>query len=118
MKCAHFAMSHEMRRIDRQEGQLFEANLTQLRFVYQFNVRMFARLVAQYSDVVRNPDLYEDEVDVQSEQLFSQLLFSYKLNPRTVAFVGYSETRVGENGASAIADDRSIFVKIGYAWTL
>ena len=111
-------LSYEMQRLDRDEGELFEASLTQLRFVYQFNVRTFARLIAQYSDIVRNPELYDDEVDAQNEQLFTQLLFSYKLNPRTVAFVGYSETRVGENGSSAIADDRSVFVKIGYSWIL
>lgn len=111
-------LSHELQQLDVEGGELFEANLTQLRLVYQFNVRMFARVITQYTDIVRDPSLYEDEVDARTEQVFNQLLLSYKLNPRTVAFVGYSDTRVGENGSSLIQDDRTIFIKIGYSWIL
>ena len=38
-----------------------------------------------------DPDLYEDEVEALERDFFTQLLFSYKVNPQTVAFVGYSE---------------------------
>mgnify|MGYP002623225293 CR=1 FL=1 len=111
-------LSHQLQRLDVDGGELFEANLTQLRLVYQFNVRTFARVITQYTDIVRDTSLYEDEVDAQTERLFSQLLFSYKLNPRTVAFVGYSDTRSSVNGASLVQDDRAFFVKIGYSWIL
>lgn len=111
-------LRHELQRLDVDGGELFEANLTQLRLVYQFDVRMFVRLVTQYTGIVRDADLYEDEVDARTEQLFNQLLLSYKLNPRTVAFIGYSDTRLGENGASLAQEDRSIFVKLGYSWIL
>jgi hypothetical protein len=111
-------LSHELRRLDVDGGELFEANLTQLRAVYQFNIRTFLRLITQYTDIERDPTLYVDEVEPNSETLFNQLLFAYKLNPRTVAFLGYSDTRVGDTTTGLEQDDRSVFLKIGYSWTL
>ena len=52
----------------------------------------------------------------RDETLFSQLLFSYKLNARTVAFVGYSESRLGSDTIDLTQADRTLFVKLGYAW--
>jgi len=111
-------LSHEMRQLDVEGGELFEANLTQFRAVYQFNIRAFVRVISQYSDVTRDPSLYEDEVEPQSRSLFSQLLLAYKINPRTVAFLGFSDTRVGDGSAGLAQDGRPIFLKIGYAWNL
>jgi hypothetical protein len=45
-------------------------------------------------------------------------LFSYKLNPQTVVFVGVSENRLGLPGMSLTETDRTYFVKLGYAWLL
>ena len=52
------------------------------------------------------------------EALFGDKFMRSELNPRTVAFLGYSETRVATDGASALQDDRSVFVKFGYSWNL
>ena len=111
-------LSHEMRRLDVEGGRLFEANLTQFRAVYQFNIRTFVRVISQYTDLARDPSLYQDEVEPRSESLFSQLLLAYKINPRTVAFLGFSDTRVGDGSTGLTQDGRSIFLKIGYAWNL
>ena len=111
-------LSHRLQQLDVDEGQLFEAALSELRLVYQFNIRLFARLITQYTDITRDPSLYIDEVDARYEELFNQVLVSYKLNPRTVAFVGYSETRAGDGTNGLTPEDRSIFVKFGYSWVL
>ena len=112
------SLGHQLRILDVDEGQLFEANLTQLRLVYQFNVRSFVRGTFQYTDIERDPELYVDEVDPKFERLFTQLLFSYKLNPQTVLFVGYSDTRFGDEMTDLTQSNRTFFLKLGYAWVL
>jgi hypothetical protein len=109
-------MQHVMQRLDVEGGKLSEAGLTQLRLVYNFSVRSFIRGVLQYQDVERNPALYDTPVPGSSEQLFSQLLFSYKLNPQTVFFLGYSDTHFGVGQIDLTQTDRTFFAKIGYAW--
>lgn len=107
--------------LDVDGGQLFAAKVTQLRAVYQFNIRMFARAILQYTDIERDPLLYQFQtVSPRSKRLFPQLLFSYKLNPQTVFFAGYSGTRLGGTidgvNTGLTEADRTFFVKLGYAW--
>jgi len=102
-------------------GELFAAKVTQLRAVYQFNIRMFARAILQYTDITRDPALYRfQEVSPRAKRLFPQLLFSYKLNPQTVFFAGYSGTRLGGTidgvNTGLTEADRTFFVKLGYAF--
>ena len=111
-------LDHALQRFDVDGGRLFEANLTQLRLVYQINVRTFVRGIFQYRDVVRDPALYEEEVDAMTERLFSQLLFSYKLNPQTVLFLGYADSRQGDERVDLTQSNRTLFFKFGYAFVL
>ena len=57
-------------------------------------------------------------MEPETESLFSQLLFSYKLNAQTVLFAGYSNNRLGLQGVDLTETDRTFFVKLGYAWAL
>ena len=110
-------------RFTRAGEEIFEAHLLQNRLVYNFNPRTFVRVITQFRSTNRNPELHTETVDREFEALFSQLLFSYKVNPQTVAFVGYSDDRSG-----ALAEDftrnefelqsRTFFVKLGYAWRM
>jgi Domain of unknown function (DUF5916)/Carbohydrate family 9 binding domain-like len=114
-------LDHSYEDLDVEGGRLFAAEVTQLRAVYQFNIRMFARAILQYTDITRDPDLYlHQTVDARSKRLFPQLLFSYKLNPQTVFFAGYSGTRLGGEidgiDVGLTEADRTFFVKLGYAW--
>ena len=111
-------LEHDLQRFEVDEGELFEANLTQLRMIYQLNVRTFVRAVLQYRDVERNPELYDDEVDAVSERLFTQLLFSYKLNPQTVLFLGYADNGQGDQRVDLTERNRTLFFKFGYALLL
>jgi len=73
----------------------------------------------QHSETSRNPDVYIDEVDANSKDVGRQLLYSYKINPQTVFFLGYSDQYVDEDSLDGLtASDRSLFMKIGYAWSL
>jgi len=117
---AKLDLSRRYRELDLVEGKLFEAHITELRLVYQFNVRMFLRLIAQYNqvDFDNSPGFGAPPID--NEDLFNQFLFSYKLNPRTALFVGYADNRANQldplNPTDLIQTDRTLFAKIGYAW--
>jgi hypothetical protein len=109
-------LQHERERLEVAGGRLFEANLTQSRIVYQFSRRAFLRAILQYLDLERNADLYLEEVEESDRELFTQLLFSYKINPQTLFFLGYSDNRLGDQAADLTLRDRTLFVKLGYAW--
>ena len=115
-------IDHTLQRLDVEGGELFEANLTQLRLVYNFNVRSFVRGIFQYLDLQQNPQLYRPEfrpfIEPETEELFTQLLFSYKLNAQTVLFLGYSDNRLGNRDFSLKQTDRTFFFKVGYAWVM
>jgi hypothetical protein len=62
-------------------------------------------------------------VDPRSRGVFTQFLFSYKLNPRTVLFLGYSDNSMGGeffglDRVDITRVNRTFFLKIGYAWQL
>ena len=109
---------HSYEKLDVDAGRLYTAQLSQLRATYQFNVRTFVRWISQYYDIDRNPAVYESDVDARSRSWFNQLLFSYKLNPQTVLFLGYSDTYLGDQQIDLTQESRTLFLKIGYAWML
>jgi len=98
------------------DGRLYRANLSQLRVVYQFNLRTFARAMIQRLNVERNVNLYTKPQGSPSRELFTQLLFSYKFDPQTAFFVGYSDTHAGNERVDVTQKNRTFFVKIGYDW--
>ena len=106
-------------RLDSKDGpNIFDAAVYDLRLTWQFSIRSFLRLTTQFQDVERNPDQYIDPVDASSQDIGRQLLYSYKLNPQTVFFLGYSDQHVDDDSLSGLtATDRTWFMKIGYAWT-
>ena len=55
---------------------------------------------------------------LDTRRLFSQYLFSYKLNPQTVLFVGYSDNSVGDQANQLQRQNRTFFTKVGYAWIM
>lgn len=109
-------VSNTRREVDVAEGWLLDENLFQLRAVYNFNLRTFVRLVSQYRDVSSNQDLISYPVDAESENLFNQLLLSYKVNPQTVCLLGYSDNQIGTELIDLNRNNRTFFLKLGYAW--
>lgn len=99
------------------DEQIFNAMITDARLTWQFNLRSFLRLTAQVTDVERNQAVYIDSVDARSRDVGRQLLYSYKLNPQTVFFLGYSDQYVDDDNLDGLTvSDRTWFLKIGYAW--
>jgi len=117
---AELQASHDLERLTVGGEALSTENLSQLELRYHFSLRAFLRAILQYRHSSRNPDLYPRPVASTSRHLFTQLLFSYKLNPRTVLFAGYSGDRQGvraDGRAIGLTQTgRTFFVKLGYAF--
>ncbi len=99
-------------------GRLFTARLTRARFYYHLSRRVFFRAIVQHRNVDRNAAVYLADVEPEVEQLLTQLLFSYEVNPRTVVLAGYSDSSVGLQDIDLSQTGRTFFVKLGYAWLL
>jgi hypothetical protein len=99
---------------------IFDAKLVDLRLTWQFNIRSFVRLTMQSQNIERNTWLYDDpaNTDPKTETLASQILYSYKLNPQTVLFAGYSDNRIDDAVTGSVEQTgRTLFLKLSYAWT-
>ncbi|MEZ5330919.1 MAG: DUF5916 domain-containing protein [Thermoanaerobaculia bacterium] len=97
-------------------GRLFTADVARLRGVYTFNARSWLRLVTQWVETERDPALYLDEVEDHSGGLAGSLVFAYKLNWQTVAFLGFSDNREIDELDDLQESGRQIFLKLSYAF--
>jgi len=79
----------------------------------------------QYTDITRDKNLYranhdlEDSNDVTdlSRYFSTQLLYSYKVNPQTLLYLGYSDGGFQSAESNRLErDQRSLFAKFSYAW--
>jgi len=109
-------LSHLYQRMAHQGERVFTANLFQARLIYNLSVRTFVRAIVQYRSVDRNVAVYTVPVDEFDEGLFGQFLFSYKVNPQTVVFIGYSDNQAGTQSFDLTRTNRTFFAKVGYAW--
>jgi len=100
-------------------ARIYDAKLTDLRLTWQFNVRSFVRLTLQDQEIARNVSQYVNPLtDPSTKTLASQLLYSYKLNPQTVLFAGYSDNQIDDlNTGNLELTGRTLFFKLSYAWT-
>lgn len=111
-------LNHIYQRISLAGQKVNDVHLLQTQLGYHFNVRTFLRVILQYIDIHQNPELYITQVNEKSKVLFTQFLFSYKLNPQTVLFIGYSDNGLGIDRIPITKTDRTFFLKIGYALAL
>ncbi len=112
------SLSYSYSHLNLEQGRLYSVHVLQNRLVYYLSKRAFLRGIIQYTDISRNPALYPNGADPVSRKLFTQFLFSYKINPRTVLFLGYSDTYQGLLDVDLTQTNRTFFFKIGYALTL
>ncbi len=116
-------LNHTYEKLKVDPGRLYAANISEGRIIYQINKQIFLRAILQYRNYDYNVDLYsEDPPDPLEQKFFSQFLFSYKINPQTVLFLGYSDNYTGgeinERDTPLTQTDWAFFFKIGYAFVL
>lgn len=116
----HFSMSlnHVFQRFKVDAGRLYTANVSNLTAIYQFSRRAFLRTILQYVHYDYNAGNYTFPINPKFKHLFTQVLFSYKVNPQTVLFLGYSDDHYGYLQTPLTQTNRTFFLKIGYALVL
>lgn len=106
-------------------GRLFRASKSDLNMAYQFDQKNQLKLIVQYTDIDRNPMLYKANHDTDSDNDYSaetrffstQLLYTYKINPQSLVYVGYSDNGYQPQGDNSLhRDRRTFFAKFSYAW--
>lgn len=103
----------------KQGEDIFDASVFDVRLTWQFSVRSFLRFTVQQASTSQNQDVYFEPIEAETDDVGRQLLYSYKINPQTVFFLGYSDQYVDDDSLSKLTvSDRSLFMKIGYAWNL
>jgi hypothetical protein len=116
----HFdlSLSHTREEMDSADDWLYQADITQATLIYSFSSRALLRSIVQLIDYRYNPGNYSFPIEPTHERLLTQLLFSYKVNPRTVLFAGYSDSSRSGLGYGLTRSDYTLFVKLGYALVL
>ena len=109
-------LNHSYRNLSRDGGNVFIANQTDMRFSYQFNIRQRLKLSLINTNINRDVSLYEDEVDAHSRYLSTQLIYSYKVNPKTLLFLGYSDSGIEDQDVDLTRMNRTFFAKFSYAF--
>ena len=90
----------------------YDFSLINFKLAYQINELSFLRLTLQN----RSFDLKQDDYSNDKNRGI-QLLYSYKLNPFTLFYLGYSDAAQNTiQNKSPIVFDRSLFLKLSYAW--
>jgi hypothetical protein len=112
-------LRHTLLQLEHDDGErILDAQLSDARLTWQFNLRSFVRFTVQRQHVKRNLALFVDSgTHSHSLTMGSQLLYSYKVNPQTVFFIGYSDNYIDDDRYDDLTStDRTYFVKLAYAW--
>lgn len=110
-------IEHIYQKLSIPQGDIFTVNLSDIRLSYQMSLRSRLRLAVGLFDIDRNQALFVDEVDVSERSITTQLVYSYKINPRTALFAGYSDAGFEDDLVPSFTrTDRSVFLKLGYAF--
>ena len=105
-----------LQRLDIPQGRVFDARLYYLRTLYHFSNTLFVRAIVQVLDIERNPQFYLEQVNRNEETVSSQVLLTYKINPFTLFYLGYSDMGLEEDRVDRTTLSRTYFVKVSYAF--
>jgi hypothetical protein len=110
-------LSYTAQRLRRDGGEAYAVSLLDGRLSWQFDPRQRLRLSLQGSEVERDTRLYATPVTARNRDLAAQLLYAYRLNPRTGLYAGYSHGGYSDGSQTELTDrSRSVFMKLSYAW--
>jgi len=110
-------INHSHQRLKRDGGTAFDAMVLDGRLSWQLDPRQRLRLSVQASEVERNQALYASSVNARARDVAAQLLYSYKLNPRSAIYAGYSQGGFSDDDYPGLfSSSRSLFLKLSYAW--
>lgn len=104
-------------RMRRDGGTAFTATVLNAGGSWQFDPRQRLRITVQGSEVTRNQALYAEAVNQTARDWAAQLVYSYKVNPRTALYAGASYGAfMDDDHRELFGNTRSVFVKLSYGW--
>ncbi|MFS8137544.1 MAG: DUF5916 domain-containing protein [Thermomonas sp.] len=104
-------------RMRRDGGVAFEATVANVSGSWQFDPRQRVRLTLQGSEVLRNQALYVKRVNETARDWAAQMVYSYKINPRTAVYAGASYGAfMDDDNRQLFGDTRNVFIKLSYGW--
>lgn len=104
-------------RLQRDGGTAYTALVYDARLSWQMDPRQRLRLTLQGSDVSRDPSLYSMPTQSGATDWGGQLLYSYKLNPRTAFYAGVSYNAFQDDAhPDMYGFGRGVFLKYSHAW--
>lgn len=112
-------LTHDItwQRLSRDGGTAFTATIFDTRLSWQLDPRQRLRLAVQGSRVYRDPTLYASAVNELARDYAVQLLYSYKVNPRTAFYAGVSYgSYMDDANPDMFGYTRNLFLKYSYAW--
>jgi hypothetical protein len=117
----HLRVSHSLQQLSLEGQDVLDARATDLRATYNFSTRSFLRATLVHRSTRYGNDANPTISADTDKRLFGQLLYAYKIDPRTVLYFGYSEDRDDlapalSTAPSLAPSGRSLFLKLGYAW--
>ena len=95
---------------------LFTARVERVRANYTFTARSFVRVIGQYVSTDRDVSLFLQPAAAHDGSFSGSVLFAYKINWQSVMFVGYGDERTLDDQRRLQRSDRSVFVKLSYAF--
>ncbi|MET1253704.1 carbohydrate binding family 9 domain-containing protein [Aliikangiella maris] len=95
-----------------QNIDVYNTDIFNLKTTYQIDTNSFIRLTLQGKDSV--------DMDGKDKLLATQLIYSYKINPFTLFYAGYSDNYANQDERYPDLEklNRSVFLKFSYAWQL
>ncbi len=120
----HFraSLNYEYNNLKADSKEVFTARVADFRFNYNLDLRHTFKLSLIYTEIDFNldnqPALTPALLPSASEtDLSSQFIYSYKINPQTVIFAGYSDHSLKNALISSLKrDSQKVFLKLSYAW--
>lgn len=101
----------------RDGGTAFAATVFDTRFGWQIDPRQRLRIAVQGSRIDKDPALYEEPVNAHARNLAAQLIYSYKVNPRTALYAGGTIGGfLDDEQPTLFASSRGVFLKLSYGW--
>lgn len=113
-KHARLSFDYGYERLNVAGGRLYSAHLAEAWAIFHFDVRAFMRAIVQYRNYRFETERYEHPRDPESSELYTQLLFSYTISPRTVLYAGYSDGYRGSDEYGLRQREKTLFAKMGY----
>ena len=98
--------------------ELYNASILQLKWLYNFSSTFFVKTIVHHTHIKRNQDLYADFVNSDSKKTYAQILLNYKVNPKTLCYLGFSSAGFENELNPRQTFNQTLFFKVSYVFNM